>query len=99
MYCRGGLCLNGRSINSIAITIPAEVGRRPMTEKQQPECTIESDGLSLFVVFDGVRIAKRGEPSTPQAGTWVSLEPGYEVTGGDVWHPASDYTSVIRAPG
>jgi hypothetical protein len=53
-----------------------------MTEKQQPECTIESDGLSLFVVFDGVRIAKRGEPGTPQAGTWVSLEPGYEVSGG-----------------
>ena len=39
-----------------------------MTEKQQPECTIESDGLSLFVVFDGFRIAKRGEPGTPQAG-------------------------------
>jgi hypothetical protein len=53
-----------------------------MTEKQQPECTIESDGLNLFVVFDGVRIAERGEPGTPQAGTWVSLEPGYEVTGG-----------------
>jgi hypothetical protein len=53
-----------------------------MTEKQQPECTIESDGLSLFVVFDGVRIAKRGERGTPQAGTWVSLEPGCAVSGG-----------------
>ena len=39
-----------------------------MPKKQQPECTIESEGLSLFVVFDGVRIAKRGEPGTPQAG-------------------------------
>ena len=53
-----------------------------MPKKQQPECTIEFEGLSLFVVFDGVRIAKRGEPGTPQAGTWVSLEPGYEVSGG-----------------
>jgi hypothetical protein len=42
-----------------------------MTEKQQAECTIESDGTGVFVVFEGVRIAKRGEPGTPQAGTWV----------------------------
>ena len=46
-----------------------------MTEKQQAECTIEADGTGVFVVFEGVRIAKRGEPGTPQAGTWVSLEP------------------------
>ena len=32
-----------------------------MTEKQQAECTIESDGTGVFVVFEGVRIAKRGE--------------------------------------
>jgi hypothetical protein len=43
-----------------------------MTEKQQAECTIESDGTGVFVVFEGVRIAKRGESGTPQAGTWVS---------------------------
>jgi hypothetical protein len=48
-----------------------------MTEKQQAECTIESDGTGVFVVFEGVRIAKRGESGTPQAGTWVSLEPCY----------------------
>jgi len=40
-----------------------------MTEKQQAECTIESDGTGVFVVFEGVRIAKRGESGTPQAGT------------------------------
>jgi hypothetical protein len=34
----------------------------------------------MFVVFDRKRIAKRGQPGTPQAGTWVSLEPGYVVT-------------------
>ena len=32
-----------------------------------------------FVVVDGIRIARRGYPGTPQAGTWVSLEPGWEV--------------------
>ena len=32
-----------------------------------------------YVVFDGKRIAKRGNPGTLQAGTWVSLEPGFQV--------------------
>jgi hypothetical protein len=31
------------------------------------------------VVYNGVRIAKRGQPNSPQAGTWVSLEPGFRV--------------------
>jgi hypothetical protein len=38
-----------------------------------------SDGNDLFIVFKGVKIAKRGEPGTPHAGTWISLEPGYVV--------------------
>jgi hypothetical protein len=42
---------------------------------------IESDGKDLYFVFDGKRVAKRGAPGTPQARTWISLEPGYEVTG------------------
>jgi len=36
----------------------------------------------LYVVFDGVRIAKRGKPGTMQARTWVSIEPGYVVRDG-----------------
>jgi hypothetical protein len=43
---------------------------------------IEGDGSKIFVIFRGVKIAKRGHPDTPQAGTWVSLEPGWTVTGG-----------------
>jgi hypothetical protein len=43
------------------------------------ECSIESDGKDLFVVFNGKRIAKRGRPNSPQARTWVSIEPGFEV--------------------
>ena len=53
-----------------------------MTEKQQTEYTVEFDATGVFVVFEGVRIAKRGEPGTPKAGTWVSLEPCYEVVDG-----------------
>jgi hypothetical protein len=38
-----------------------------------------SDGHDVFVVVDGVRVAKRGRPGTAQARTWVSLEPGWRV--------------------
>jgi hypothetical protein len=33
----------------------------------------------VYIVFDGKRIAKRGHPGTPQAKTWVSLNPRYHV--------------------
>lgn len=36
----------------------------------------------MFVVCDGVRIARRGYPGTPQAKTWVPIEPGWGVYGG-----------------
>jgi hypothetical protein len=47
-----------------------------------PECSFESDGHDFFVIFDGAKIAKRGQPGTPQAGQWISLEPGFAVYGG-----------------
>ena len=40
---------------------------------------LEIDRTDAFVVYNGVRIAKRGQPNSPQAGTWVSLEPGFRV--------------------
>jgi len=43
------------------------------------EASIESDGINLFVVYNGVRIAKSADPNTQQAGIWVSLESGYRV--------------------
>jgi hypothetical protein len=45
-----------------------------MTDSDNP--SIESDGISLFVIYNGVRIAKSDEW---QPGIWVSLEPGYRV--------------------
>jgi hypothetical protein len=44
--------------------------------------SIENDGADVFVTFNGVRIAKRGKPETPQARMWVSVEPGYTVLDG-----------------
>ena len=40
---------------------------------------IESEGENLFVIVDGLKIAQRGYPDSPQAKTWVSLEPGWSV--------------------
>jgi hypothetical protein len=48
----------------------------------QPEVHVEGDGTDIFVVCDGVKIAKRGRPGTQQAKTWISLEPGFEVMDG-----------------
>jgi hypothetical protein len=46
------------------------------------EVEVVSDGKDVFVVVDGVKVARRGYPGTPQAGTWVSIEPGWEVVDG-----------------
>ena len=42
-------------------------------------CELEATDDDIFVLLDGVRIAKRGYPNAPEARTWVSLEPGYTV--------------------
>lgn len=39
------------------------------------------DGEDVYVVIDGLKVAKRGRPGTPQARTWISLEPGWRVEG------------------
>jgi hypothetical protein len=36
----------------------------------------------MYVELDGTRIAKRGYPDSPQAKTWIALEPGYQVFDG-----------------
>jgi hypothetical protein len=40
------------------------------------------DGTDLFWEVNGVRIARRGRPNTPQARMWISLEPGWQVLDG-----------------
>ena len=53
-----------------------------LNKKQRSTCAMECTGDDLFIVFNGVRIAKRGYPDTAQAKTWVSLEPGCRVLDG-----------------
>ena len=55
------------------------------------KCKIEFDGRDLFVIFNGVKIAKRGQPKSPQAGQWISLEPGFAVYGGTGAELVVDY--------
>jgi hypothetical protein len=43
------------------------------------ELHIGFDGKDFYIEFKGKRIARRGEPGTPQAKTWISLEPGWHV--------------------
>jgi hypothetical protein len=47
-----------------------------------------NEGRELLLIIDGVRIAKRGEPGTPHAMTWISLEPGYSVI------QSADYSEI-----
>lgn len=35
------------------------------------------DGPEMFVLLDGLKIAKRGQPGSEWAGQWISVEPGY----------------------
>ena len=52
---------------------------RARTKNKLPECVVQITETDIYVIYDGVRIAERGKPGTPQAKTWISLEPGYEV--------------------
>jgi hypothetical protein len=47
--------------------------------KDKTTMTFTSDGEDCFIEVDDLKIAKRARPDTPQAGTWISLEPGWTV--------------------
>ena len=60
-----------------------ELGIFPMEMKVgEAEAAFEFTGDDLFVLLDGRRIARRGQPGTAQAKTWVPMVPGYEVVDG-----------------
>lgn len=51
-------------------------------------------GKNLFLLFDGVKIAKRGKPGTRHAKKWVPLLPGWEIN--DVQEGGQDGIEVKR---
>jgi hypothetical protein len=57
-------------------------GRNIFKQLMQNDSKKNKEGdqpVDLFIVVDGVRVARRGYPNTPQAKTGVSIEPGWEV--------------------
>jgi hypothetical protein len=61
-------------------TWPAEAAEEVTARFESVPASRSETGLNeVYVVFNGTRIAMRGHPGTPQAGTWVSLEPGFSV--------------------
>ena len=51
-----------------------------MSDEGRSACEIYKDGNGdVFVLVGGRKIAKRGLPDTPQADTWIMLEPGWFV--------------------
>jgi hypothetical protein len=44
-----------------------------------PPAAFELAGEDLFVQVSGRRVAKRGKRGTPEARTWISLDPGITV--------------------
>ena len=62
-----------------------------MARKITVQATRRTEGKpqDMCLMVDGLKIARRGYPDTPEAGTWVPIEPGWEVKdvlGGDeIW--------------
>jgi hypothetical protein len=59
------------------------VQRSPRKKNIMPDAKVVITDSDMFVVVDGIRVARRGYPGTPQARSWVSIEPGWEVIDGE----------------
>jgi hypothetical protein len=59
--------------------------RRPKTTEVAPGTVMHFDGHDLFILINGVKVAKRGRPNTPQRRTWISLDPRFEANGDWDW--------------
>jgi hypothetical protein len=56
------------------------MGRKRKRDLELRMYIVEENGEpEMYIEHDGVRIAKRGRPDSPQATTWISLEPGWVV--------------------
>jgi hypothetical protein len=54
-----------------------------MEQSRIANIQVENAGRARFIMVDGLRVARRGSGGSPQAGTWVSIEPGWEVMDSD----------------
>jgi len=64
----------------------------------EPTLELHNGGEDLFVVVDGVKIAKRATPPTALAMTWIMLEPGWiirDVRGGNAIEVRYEGASIL----
>jgi hypothetical protein len=54
-----------------------------MEQSRIADIRVENAGKARFIMVDGLRVARRGSSGSPQAGTWVPIEPGWEVMDSD----------------
>jgi hypothetical protein len=52
-------------------------------EQSRRNIQVENAGRARFIRVDGQCVARRGSSGSPQAGTWVSIESGWEVIDSD----------------
>ena len=64
---------------------------RAAKKQNRPEVQLEERGRDLF--FNGLHIARRGDPGTPEA-KWVSLVPGFRIA--DDGHEITIETPDLR---
>jgi hypothetical protein len=55
--------------------------KQPKTTPIGPGMVMHFDGRDLFIIVNGVKVAQRGHPNTPQRGTWIALDPRFEDHG------------------
>jgi hypothetical protein len=70
---------------------PSPGSRRAAKKQNRPEVQLEERGRDLF--FNGLQIARRGDPGTPEA-KWVPLVPGFRIA--DDGHEITIETPDLR---
>jgi hypothetical protein len=74
--------ISGRLATRSALALPiAPVHSRIMEQRRIAKIQVETSDRARFIMADGVRVARRGSGGSPQAGTWMPIEPGWEVSG------------------
>jgi hypothetical protein len=77
--CRARFCPN--CSRRLAPIFSADSEPEPEARRKVESVQLAHDDTDLWLVVDGEQIARRGRKGTPEAGTWVSVVPGWTVAG------------------
>lgn len=80
---RGSVLVAVNAYEDRAVRVTYEIAPRTKMERSEGGSArlleMETTLTDLFLYLDGVKIASRGHPDTPQAGKWVPLSEGWEI--------------------